>query len=119
MTKISGIESNPNVVKVIVDQNDFAIYFSRSVIPYKRDTTSDLPFYKHIGVYAFRKEALLDFSKSEQTPLEKAELIECLRYLEYGKKIKMVYTDNLSIEVDTQDDLEKAIQYFKDHPYVG
>lgn len=119
MTKINGTEGNPNVVKVIVDQNNFAIYFSRSVIPYKRDTTSDLPFYKHIGVYAFRKEALLDFAKSEQTPLEKAELIECLRYLEYGKKIKMVYTDNLSIEVDTQEDLEKAIQYFKDHPYVG
>jgi 3-deoxy-D-manno-octulosonate cytidylyltransferase len=119
MTKIDGTEGNPNVVKVIVDQNNFAIYFSRSVIPYKRDTSSDLPFYKHIGVYAFRKEALLDFAKSEQTPLEKAELIECLRYLEYGKKIKMVYTDNLSIEVDTQEDLEKAIQYFKDHPYVG
>jgi len=119
MTKINGTETNPNVVKVIVDQKNFAIYFSRSVIPYKRDTTSDLPYYKHIGVYAFRKEALVDFAKSEQTPLEKAELIECIRYLEYGKKIKMVYTDNLSIEVDTQEDLDKAIQYFKDYPYVG
>lgn len=119
MTKINDTVSNPNVVKVIVDQNNFAIYFSRSVIPYKRDTSSELPYFKHIGVYAFRKEALIDFAKSEQTPLEQAELIECIRYLEYGKKIKMVYTDNLSIEVDTQEDLDKAIHYFKEHPYVG
>ena len=118
MTKIDGTEQNPNVVKVIVDQDNFALYFSRSVIPYKRDTLSDVPYHKHIGVYAFRKEALLDFAKSEQTPLEKAELIECLRYLENGKKIKMVYTDDVSIEVDTQEDLDKAIAYFKSNQHV-
>lgn len=119
MTKIDGTEQNPNVVKVIVDQNNFALYFSRSVIPYKRDLTSTLPYHKHIGVYAFRKEALIDFAQSKQTPLEQAELIECLRYLENGKKIKMIYTDNISIEVDTQEDLDKAILYFKNHPHVG
>lgn len=116
MTKIHGNETSPNVVKVIVDQNDFALYFSRAVVPYKRDTTSDLSYHKHIGVYAFRREALLDFASSEQTPLEKTELIECLRYLEHGKKIKMVYTDDFSIEVDTQEDLDKAVTFFKENP---
>lgn len=99
---------NPNNVKVIADKNANALYFSRSVIPYPRDTKAGTVYYKHIGIYAFRKQALLDFTKLEMRHLEKAEKIECLRYLEYGRKIKMVETNELSIGIDTPEDLEKA-----------
>ncbi len=98
---------NPNVVKVIVDQNNFAIYFSRSVIPYPRDPEMATHF-KHKGVYAFRKPALLDFYQTPPTPLESAEKIECIRYLEVGKRIKMVHTPHDSVGIDTPDDLLKA-----------
>ena len=99
---------NPSVVKVIVDLNDFALYFSRSPIPYDRDNQQAPPYYKHVGVYAFRKQALIDFSEHEMTPLESAEKIECIRYLEHGKKIKMVVTQNINFEIDTPRDLERA-----------
>ena len=92
---------NPSVVKVIVDLNDFALYFSRSPIPFDRDHEKAPPYYKHVGVYAFRKQALIEFSEQEMTPLESAEKIECIRYLEHGKKIKMVVTQNLNFEIDT------------------
>lgn len=99
---------NPNNVKVITDNNNFALYFSRSVIPFPRDKTQNTVFYKHIGIYAFRRQALLDFANLEMKPLEAAEKIECLRYLEYGKRIKMVETSEQSIGIDTAEDLEKA-----------
>lgn len=99
---------NPSVVKVIVDLNNFALYFSRSPIPFDRDNEQVPPYYKHVGVYAFRKQALIEFSKQEMTPLESAEKIECIRYLEHGKKIKMVVTQNLNYEIDTPEDLERA-----------
>jgi len=99
---------DPNFVKVIVDQQDFALYFSRSVIPYRRDMDVPVNFYEHIGVYAFRRQALLDFYHTPATPLERAEKVECIRYLETGKKIKMVLTDYMGIEIDTPDDLERA-----------
>lgn len=103
---------NPNNVKVITDLNGFAMYFSRSVIPYARDTSTPLGvtivYYKHIGVYAFRKEALLKFSSLEMTPLEITEKIECIRYLENGMKIKMIETDFVGVGIDTPEDLEKA-----------
>lgn len=99
---------NPSVVKVIVDLNNFALYFSRSPIPYDRDKEYAFTYFKHIGVYAFRKQALLEFSEQEVTPLESAEKIECIRYLEHGKKIKMVMTHNLYFEIDTPKDLERA-----------
>lgn len=104
--------ANPNNVKVITDNNDFALYFSRSVIPYLRDNDVKVNYYKHKGVYAFRKDALIEFYKTPITPLELLEKIECLRYLEIGKKIKMIETTNESIGIDTPEDLNKAIEYF-------
>ena len=99
---------NPNNVKVITDTNGFALYFSRSVIPFQRELSYDVKYYKHIGVYAFRKEALLKFSSLEMTPMEISEKLEQLRYLENGMKIKMVETDFVGIGIDTPEDLEKA-----------
>ena len=70
-------------------------------------------YYKHIGVYAYRKSTLLEFSQQEITPLEAAEKIECIRFLEYGKKIKMVYTDKINFGSDTPEDLQRAQEYIK------
>lgn len=99
---------NPNYVKVVVDKNWNALLFSRSVIPYPRDINITSIYYEHIGVYAFRKQALINFSNWEMTPLEAAEKIECLRYLENGIPLKMVVTHYMGIEIDTPEDLEKA-----------
>lgn len=99
---------DPNYVKVAVDKNGNALLFSRSVIPYPRSTASPITYYEHIGVYAFRKQALLNFTSWEMTPLEAAEKIECLRYLENGVPLKMVVTDYMGIEIDTPEDLERA-----------
>ncbi|WP_027382142.1 3-deoxy-manno-octulosonate cytidylyltransferase [Epilithonimonas caeni] len=99
---------NPNNVKVITDNNGFALYFSRSVIPFHREISYNVKYYKHIGVYAFRKEALIKFSSLEMTPMEISEKLEQLRYLETGMKIKMVETDFVGIGIDTPEDLEKA-----------
>ena len=105
--------SNPNTVKVIVDQNDFALYFSRSPIPYPRDKEVGARYYKHKGIYAFRKQALLDFYNLPMQSIEASEKIECIRYLEYGKKIKMVETNIVGVEIDTPEDLEKAKKLWK------
>lgn len=99
---------NPNNVKVIVDQNGLALYFSRSVIPYPREKNVGVRYFQHIGIYAFRKQALLDFYHLPIKSLEASEKLEQLRYLEYGKKIKMVETDHVGIGIDTPEDLEKA-----------
>jgi len=99
---------DPNYVKVAVDKNMNALFFSRSVIPYPRDKTIATTYYEHIGVYAFRKQALLNFTSWPITPLEAAEKIECLRYLEYGVPIKMILTKYMGIEIDTPEDLIKA-----------
>ena len=104
---------NPNTVKVIVDNRNFALYFSRSPIPYHRNTEMDATYFKHKGIYAFRKEALMDFHRLPMLPLEATEKIEAIRYLEYGKKIKMVETTVTGIEIDTPDDLEKAQKAWK------
>ena len=100
--------TNPNTVKVIVDQNNFALYFSRSPVPFPRDKEVDVKYFKHKGIYAFRKQALLDFTKLPMCSLEASEKIECIRYLEYGRKIKMVETDVQGVEIDTPEDLAKA-----------
>ncbi len=115
MTPITDWEeiSNPNTVKVIVDNQDFALYFSRSPIPYPRDNNVDAKYYKHKGIYAFRKRALLDFKHLPMLPLEAKEKIEAIRFLEYGKKIKMVETDVSGIEIDTPEDLERAKKAWK------
>jgi len=105
--------SNPNTVKVIVDQNNFALYFSRSPIPFPRDKEAGARYFKHKGIYAFRKQALLDFYKLPMQFLEATEKIECIRYLEYGKKIKMVETNIEGVEIDTPEDLERAKRLWK------
>ncbi|MEJ6791595.1 MAG: 3-deoxy-manno-octulosonate cytidylyltransferase [Lacinutrix sp.] len=115
MVNITDLEeiNNPNTVKVIVDQKDFALYFSRSPIPFPRDKTVETKYYKHKGVYAFRKKALLDFYRLPMLVLEASEKIECIRYLEYGKRIKMVETNVQGVEIDTPENLEKAKKLWK------
>ncbi|WP_336129151.1 3-deoxy-manno-octulosonate cytidylyltransferase [Mesoflavibacter sp. CH_XMU1422-2] len=104
---------NPNTVKVVLDKNNLALYFSRSPIPYPRDENVNVKYYKHKGVYAFRKQALLDFYHFPMLTLEASEKLEQLRYLEYGKKIKMVETNVLGVEIDTPEDLERAKKLWK------
>ena len=105
--------TDPNFVKVIVDKDNFALYFSRSPIPYPRDKDAGAKYYEHIGIYAFRKQAILDFYNLPMRSLEATEKVECIRFLEYGKNIKMVKTDYMGIEIDTPEDLIKAQKYFK------
>jgi 3-deoxy-manno-octulosonate cytidylyltransferase (CMP-KDO synthetase) len=100
--------NNPNNVKVVTDQNGFALYFSRSVIPYPREQNVGVRYRQHIGVYAFRKQALLDFYSLPMQSLEASEKLEQLRYLEFGKRIKMVETTHVGIGIDTPEDLDKA-----------
>lgn len=100
--------SDPNRVKVVVDKKNNSLLFSRSVIPYPRNETTSTVYYEHIGVYAFRKKALLDFTTWPVTPLEDAEKIECLRYLENGIPLRMALTDYIGVSIDTPEDLEKA-----------
>ena len=99
--------NDSNNVKVIIDKDNYAINFSR--VPMNSHSDN----YKHIGVYAFRKETLIEFSKMEKTMMEKIEKIECLRYIENGKKIKMFKTDFSPISIDTPEDLIRAEEYLK------
>lgn len=110
MTEITEADqiSDPNTVKVITDKDGFALYFSRAPIPYQRADEPRAVYFKHKGVYAFRKRALLDFRRLPMQPLEAVEKIEAIRFLEYGKKIKMVQTRISGIEIDTPEDLERA-----------
>jgi 3-deoxy-manno-octulosonate cytidylyltransferase (CMP-KDO synthetase) len=112
LTKQNEID-DPNFVKVAVDKNMNSLFFSRSVIPYPRDKNAPVTYYEHIGVYAFRKKALLDFTRWPVTPLEAAEKIECLRYLEYGVQLRMIVVDYMGVEIDTPEDLEKAGKLIK------
>jgi 3-deoxy-manno-octulosonate cytidylyltransferase (CMP-KDO synthetase) len=104
---------DPNYVKVAVDKNWNALFFSRSVIPYPRSTDNAITYYEHVGVYAFKKQALIDFTNWPISPLEAAEKIECLRYLENGLNIKMAVTNYMGVEIDTPDDLIKAAELLK------
>ncbi|RMD51246.1 MAG: 3-deoxy-manno-octulosonate cytidylyltransferase [Ignavibacteria bacterium] len=114
--RISTVEElkSPSIPKVVFDYNSYALYFSRSPIPYVRDVRTNLEkvrsaeIYKHIGLYVYRKEALLKFTSMEQTDLEKTEKLEQLRMLENGMKIKVVVTEHDSFSVDTPEDLERA-----------
>jgi len=105
--------NDPNYVKVAVDKNNNALFFSRSPIPYQRDKNIEPVYYEHIGVYAFRKQALLNFTGWAITSLEAAEKIECLRYLENGVSLKMIVTEYMGIEIDTPEDLQRAIPLLK------
>ena len=112
MINISDINeiNNPNNVKVIVDSENYALYFSRSVIPFDREVnTSEVTYYKHIGVYGFTKQALVNFSKLPPSKLELVEKIEAIRILENGSRIKMIETDFLGVGIDTKEDLDLAI----------
>lgn len=109
MRKISKEEAaNPNNVKVVTDKNDYALYFSRSIIPFQRDNEMAAEYFLHLGVYGYNKDALMNFTKWPQTGLEKTEKLEQLRYLENGVRIKMAKTDYINIAIDTQEDLERA-----------
>jgi 3-deoxy-manno-octulosonate cytidylyltransferase (CMP-KDO synthetase) len=105
---------SPNAVKVVVDNDQFALYFSRSPIPYVRNSDFLFSFYRHIGIYAYRKPVLLAFTKLGKTKLEQVEMLEQLRLLENGIKIKMVESIHQAVAIDTKEDLEKAIIYFQE-----
>lgn len=109
MRPITSMEDilNPNCVKVVTDQNHFALYFSRSPIPHPREVDAG-KWFQHIGVYAFRKNAIMEFATWPVSMLEATEKLEQLRYLERGKRIKMVQTDHVAVGIDTPEDLEKA-----------
>ena len=104
---------NPNQVKVVCNKNNDALYFSRSPIPFKRNRNADLPYFKHVGVYAYRKETLLSFTQWPMGALEQTEMLEQLRYLENGVAIRMVETKTNSIGIDTPEDLERARTEYK------
>ncbi len=99
---------NPNCVKVVVNKNSDALYFSRSAIPFDRNKNTEIKYYLHIGVYAYRKEALLKFALLEKSFLETTEQLEQLRYLENGISIRMAQVDFINMAIDTPEDLEKA-----------
>lgn len=108
-TKITEEEAlNPNAVKVVTDYQNNALYFSRSPIPYNREKISGLTYWKHIGVYAYRREILLEFTSWPKSFLEQTEMLEQLRLLEKGIKIRMVETIHQAVAIDTAEDLEKA-----------
>lgn len=104
---------NPNVVKVVTDKDGFALYFSRSPLPYRRNTDIAVAAYKHIGIYAYRKQTLLNFTQLEKSALEQAEMLEQLRLLENGIRIKMIESDHQAVAIDTKEDLEKAVAYYQ------
>ena len=113
MLKEQRLIDDPNYVKVAMDKNNNALFFSRSAIPYPRDPAAAPVYYEHIGVYAFRKKALLQFATWPISPLEAVEKIECLRYLENGVPIRMAITNYMGVEIDTPEDLERAAHLLK------
>lgn len=106
-----SLVTNPNYVKVVVDQNKDSLYFSRSVIPFQRDETITPVYYEHIGVYAFRKEMLLQFTKWPAAYTEQLEKLEQLRYLENGVRLRMIETQEVSVKIDVPEDLVQAEKY--------
>lgn len=104
---------NPNVVKVVTDLNDNAMYFSRSRIPYLRADDVTPTYYRHIGIYAFKRQSLLEVTALSPTTLESSEMIECIRYLEHGIPIRMVRTNPQGVSIDTLEDLVKARDFYQ------
>lgn len=102
-----------NKVKVVFDNDNYALYFSRSVIPNNSRNKSNIIYYKHLGLYVYRKDFLLKFSREKQSDLEKAEKLEQLRMLSMGEKIKVIITKHDSISIDTQKDYKIALQFIK------
>jgi 3-deoxy-manno-octulosonate cytidylyltransferase (CMP-KDO synthetase) len=102
---------NPNIVKLVVDRNNFSLLFSRSCIPYRRNQETIVTYWRHIGVYAYRKNALLQFVQWPIGVLENIEKLEQLRYLENSIPLKMVVTEYSGIGIDTPEDLERARRF--------
>lgn len=115
MTRFDGLDQvdNPNAVKVVVDRKNYAMYFSRSPIPYFRNTAIEASVFRHVGIYAYRKKALMAFTQMEKSPLEKVEMLEQLRLLENGIKIKMVESTHQAVSIDTKEDLDRAVAHYK------
>ncbi len=107
--------SDTNYVKVVLDLRMFAMYFSRSPIPFVRDEKIAINHYEHIGVYAFRKQALLDFTLWPPSPMERVEKIECLRFIENGVPIKMVITPYMGVQIDIPTDIAKAEAFMEEY----
>ena len=111
---------NPNSPKIVCDQRGFALYFSRSVIPYIRgketaEWIDNYPYLKHLGLYAYRREVLREVTQLPQSPLEKAESLEQLRWLENGYRIRVGLTDVETVGIDTPEDLERAEAFLALH----
>lgn len=116
-TSMEAVE-NPNSPKIVTDVNGFALYFSRSVIPYVREVEekewlSHFPFLKHLGIYAYRREVLREITRLPQSPLEKAESLEQLRWLQNGYRIRVGITNVETVGIDTPDDLRRAEEFLK------
>ena len=107
-----------NYVKVALALNNDALFFSRSVLPYPRNKEIDIPYYEHIGVYAFRKDALMKFTNWPMTPLEAAEKVECLRFLEHGVPMRMAVTQYMGVEIDTPEDILRAEKLMEEKGWV-
>ena len=110
--------NNPNSPKIVTDQRGFALYFSRSVIPYLRGQEqatwlSHFPYLKHLGIYAYRREVLREVTQLPQSPLEKAESLEQLRWLENGYRIRVGITNVETVGIDTPEDLQRAEEFLK------
>lgn len=112
----AGRESDPNVVKVVVDQQGYALYFSRSPLPYRRNADAPYAPRQHVGLYAYRRDFLLQFPQLAPTPLEQAESLEQLRALEHGYRIRMAETDRAPESVDTPEDLERVRALLQRNP---
>lgn len=110
--------NNPNRVKVLMREGNYAVYFTRSLVPYVRDKSVSYTDYIHIGIYAFRKNALLQFTSWEPRTLEQIEQLECNRFIEYNMPIKMAVTDHVSIAVDMPEDILKAETYLENNNLV-
>ena len=114
----TALIADPNYVKVALALNHDALFFSRSVMPYARNKEIDIPYYEHIGVYAFRKDALMKFTRWPITPLEAAEKVECLRFLEHGIPMRMGITEYMGVEIDTPEDIIRAEQLMDRNGWV-
>ena len=118
--KIKTVEEfeDPNEVKVVIDKNEFALYFSREPIPSRKKGVLDVPMYKQVCIIPYDRDFLLEYNAMEQTPLEIIESVDMMRILENGMKVKMVYTEKESYAVDNQSDLEHVIEVMKNDELI-
>jgi 3-deoxy-manno-octulosonate cytidylyltransferase (CMP-KDO synthetase) len=110
---------DPNEVKVVVDKEDYAIYFSREPIPSRKKGVLDVPMYKQVCIIPFERDFLLEYNDMEQTPLEIIESVDMMRILENGMKVKMIFTEKESYAVDTQEDLDNVIEKMKSDTLIS